>query len=64
MTAFRLRDRVYVTHEDRGGLWYGTVINAHPAGDRTIYTVRDGNGDDHSGIEAGRMTLDRRERAS
>lgn len=58
MSTYRLNTHVYVTHDTGGGVWFGTVVNAHPAGNRVVYTVRDGNGEDHSGIEAERMAQD------
>lgn len=58
MSTYRLNTHVYVTHDNGDGIWFGTVVDAHPAGDRIVYTVRDGNGEDHSGIEAERMAQD------
>lgn len=55
MNTYRLNTHVYVTHDTGAGIWFGTVVNAHPAGDRIIYTIRDGNGGDHGGIEAAHM---------
>lgn len=55
MSTYRLNTHVYVTHDTGAGVWFGTVVDASPAGDRMVYAVRDGNGVNHSGIEAERM---------
>lgn len=55
MSTYRLNTHVYVTHDNGTDIWFGTVVDAHPAGNRIVYTVRDGNGNDHSGIEAEQM---------
>ena len=58
MSTYRPNTHVYVAHGTGADIWFGTVVDAHPAGDRIVYTVRDGNGSDHSGIDAERMAQD------
>lgn len=55
MSTYRLNANVYVAHDNGNSIWFGTVVDAHPAGNRIVYTVRDGIGNDHSGIEAEQM---------
>lgn len=55
MSTYRIKAHVYVTHDSGADIWFGTVVDAQPAGNRMVYTIRDGNGEDHSGIEAEQM---------
>lgn len=66
MTTFRLRDRVYVTHDAGASTWTRSVVNAFPFGDRLVYAVRpEGAGPEHPGflVEAGHVAPAGQERA-